>query len=454
MEDTIAAISTSIGPGGIAIVRISGPQALTIADVVFHSTKGKPSEFPSHTIHWGTIGLNGHLLDEVLLTVMRAPRTYTTEDIVEINCHGGQQAARSILARCLESGARLAEPGEFTKRAFLNGRIDLPQAEAVMDLIHAKTQRVQKAAVNVLEGHLSRRVEKIYERLVGVLAHLEALIDFPDEDISPKSNEQQASEILAISDQIAQILATARGGKILRDGAKVTIFGRTNVGKSSLMNAILGRDRSIVSPIHGTTRDTLQELTDVKGIPILLHDTAGIRKAKGHVEAMGVSRSKSMATNSDLILHVIDNSRKFSNKERIVCDCFPQTPVIQVLHKYDLPTKLILPLDFPSHIRIPVSSLTGEGIESLINEMSRTLITSEINCTTETEVMINERHISKLQQCQRALDSAIIHIRENRHQEILVQELRFGVMAIGEIFGKQATEDMLDRIFRSFCIGK
>src|SRR5271154_3764049 len=274
MDDTIAAISTPIGEGGIAIIRVSGPCAFDVAERIFHARRGRVSEFPTHTLHFGTIGTNGHCIDQVMLAVMRAPRTYTKEDTVEINCHGGVLTARKVLALCLQSGARLAEPGEFTKRAFLNGRLDLTQAEAVMDLIRAKSDRAHTAAIHELEGHLSKKIDEAREKLIAILAHIEAHIDFPEEDIAPETKETLLRDTEAVSGFICSLLATAREGKILRHGISVAIVGRPNVGKSSLMNALIGSDRSIVTAVPGTTRDTIEENASISGIPFRLTHTA------------------------------------------------------------------------------------------------------------------------------------------------------------------------------------
>ena len=291
MEDTIAAISTPIGEGGIAIIRVCGPLAFDLADRVFHSSKGRPSEFPTHTIHFGTAGINGEAIDQVMLTVMRAPRTYTKEDTVEINCHGGILTARKLLSLCLHNGARLAEPGEFTKRAFLNGRMDLTQAEAVMDLIRARTDRAHECALHELQGHLSTKVNDAREKLIAILANIEAHIDFPEEDLPPATRENLLRDTESVLAFLQSLLDTFREGKILREGIPVAIVGRPNVGKSSLLNALLGENRAIVTSVPGTTRDTLEEFANIQGIPFRFTDTAGIRQPRGRVEAIGVERT-------------------------------------------------------------------------------------------------------------------------------------------------------------------
>src|ERR1041384_2158539 len=362
-DDTIAAISTPIGEGGIAIVRLSGPRSLEIADAVFVSSAGKPSGFPTHTIHFGTVGANGDFVDQVMLTVMRAPRTYTREDTAEINCHGGLLTAKKVLAACLNQGARLAEPGEFTKRAFLSGRIDLTQAEAVMDLISAKTELAHSAAAHALEGHLARKIEAARERLMTVVAHLEAHIDFPDEDIAPHTREKLLSDIQQVVQTLTDLLATAHEGKVLRDGVAVTIIGRPNAGKSSLMNALLGQDRSIVTPIPGTTRDTIEEIANIRGVPVRLTDTAGVRHARGHVERVGVERSRKSLAASELILHVLDSSRPLSSADfELVSHCAGK-PVLRVINKIDLRRRLKLPHNSPEGPTVEVSARSGAGLE-------------------------------------------------------------------------------------------
>jgi tRNA modification GTPase len=453
MEDTIAAISTPIGEGGIAIIRLSGPRAFEIADAMFVSPRGKPSHFQTHTIHFGTIGNNGELLDQVMLTVMRAPRTYTAEDVVEINCHGGLLNARNILFCCLKHGARLAEPGEFTKRAFLNGRIDLTQAEAVMDLIGAKTDRAHAAAAHALEGHLSRRIKEVRERLVTVLAHIEAHIDFPEDDIATDTRDQWLTNTEEIVHVLNHLLATVREGKILREGVSVAIVGRPNAGKSCLMNALLGQDRSIVTPIPGTTRDAIEETANVRGIPVRFTDTAGIRRPRGAVEEIGIGRSRKILELSELVLHILDTSRAFSRDDDELAALYGQKPVIQVHNKIDLDRKLKLPANFPRKESVEVSSVRGDGIEELKDRIERIAWSGHVG-STRLDIAINERHADAIRRASDSLTCAIEELQKNSTPELVSQQLHIGLDAVGEIVGMTATEDILAKIFSTFCIGK
>ena len=454
MEDTIAAISTPVGQGGIAIIRISGPAALAIADAVFVSAQGLPSTYPSHTIHFGRItDDNQQNLDEVLLSVMRCPRTYTTEDMVEINCHGGMQIVKSVLAQCLRHGARLAEPGEFTKRAFLNGRIDLTQAEAVMDVITAKTERAQAIAEHALEGHLSRKVEKIRQQLIGILAHIEAHIDFPEEDISPATRVELETDTSVVVAAIEKLLTTASEGKILRNGISIAIYGRPNVGKSSLMNALLGEERSIVTSVPGTTRDSIEESANIRGIPVRFTDTAGIRTPRGKVEKYGIDRSHNILQKTDIGIHIIDLSKPLSVADIELLKSCDGKCVILVLNKVDLPRKLILPSELQSTNPVEISALTGQGIEDLKDRVEHTVL--KISATAlASEVVINERHADLLRRSIIELKSALNDMQSNTSVEVVAQQLRIGLAVIGEIVGKTTTEDLLDSIFSKFCIGK
>src|SRR5579863_2020084 len=327
LDDTIAAIATPLGEGGLAVLRISGADALNLADKVFvPAGKGKlsckPSTALTHTIHFGKIVRDGKTIDEVLLAVMRAPRTFTREDTVEISCHGGILPAKLVLDVILENGARLAEPGEFTRRAFVNGRIDLAQAEAVADLIHSRTELALSAANEQLAGKLSQRINRLRDDLMHTLAHVEAHIDFPDEDIAP---DTKAQLLKRLEDGIAfmdELLRTANEGQILRRGVRAAIIGRPNVGKSSLLNQLLGHDRAIVSPIPGTTRDTIEETANIRGIPVVFIDTAGLREASDEIEIEGIRRSRKSLGAAELIIHVLDASEELSAADAAYLDEF------------------------------------------------------------------------------------------------------------------------------------
>ena len=453
MNDTIAAISTPLGEGGIAIIRMSGPMSFAIADRIFVSRRSKPSEFPTHTIHFGTIGHNGDLVDQVMLTVMRAPHTYTAEDVIEINCHGGLLTAKIILSLCLQHGAQLAEPGEFTKRAFLNGRIDLTQAEAVMDLIRSRTDCAHRAAVHALEGHLATKINEVRDRLLTTLAHIEAHLDFPDEDIAPDTREQLLANTQSTLEFLRKLLATAHEGKILRDGIAVAIIGRPNVGKSSLMNALLGQDRSIVTPIPGTTRDTIEEIANIRGIPVRLTDTAGIRKPRGTIEEHGVQRSRKSLHQSALVLHVIDSSHTFSAADRELAHRCAGKQTLIVLNKIDLPRKLIFPAGFPREHCVEVSATRGDGLEPLKDKIE-SLTWSGAVASSEFDVVINERHADAIRRAIKSLAAAVDEISRNASLDLVSQQLRIGLDAIGEVVGKTATEDILNKVFSTFCIGK
>jgi tRNA modification GTPase len=445
--DTIAAIATPLGEGGLAVVRVSGPRALAEADACFvprgkHSLK--PSAAPTHTIQYGHIIRGGQVVDEVLVAVMRTPRTFTAEDTVEITCHGGLLPARLVLDALLEAGARLAEPGEFTRRAFLNGRIDLAQAEAVTDLIHSRTELALAVANEQLAGKLSQRINQLRDDLVKTLAHIEAHIDFPDEDIAPDTKEQLLGRLRRAVAFMDELLRTANEGQLLRRGIRAAIIGRPNAGKSSLLNQLLGRDRAIVSPIPGTTRDTIEETANVRGLPVVFIDTAGLREAGDEIEAEGVRRSRESLAQAELILLVLDASEPFTEEDARRLTDFKGKKRIVVCNKADLPRRLVLPKEGNSQA-VEVSCVSGAGLEVLKDAIKDAVWSGEIKAEMLQGALRRAREAT-----QRTLDA----LAANATLELAAMDLRIATNAVGEVVGKTTTEDLLDSIFSQFCIGK
>ena len=450
LDDTIAAIATPLGEGGLAVLRVSGPDALAIADKIFDG-KDRPSEASSHTLHFGKIVREGRTIDEVLLAILRAPRTFTREDTIEISCHGGILPAKLILDAILENGARAAEPGEFTRRAFLNGRIDLTQAEAVADLIHSRTELALAAANEQLAGQLSRRINRLRDDLLHILAHVEAHIDFPDEDIEPDTREQLLRRLEEGLAFIAQLLQTANEGQILRRGIRAAIIGRPNSGKSSLLNQLLGRDRAIVSPIPGTTRDTIEETANVRGLPVVFIDTAGLREARDEIEIEGIRRSRQSLAQAELILHVLDASQPLTNDDEIYFTEFAEKKRVLVRNKIDLPIQCQLPANLTP--AVDISCTSGQGVESLKDAIKAMVWSGEIKAEM-LQVTINSRHQDALNRSRAAALRTAEALRDNATLELVALDLRIAVAAVGEIVGKTTTEDLLDSIFSQFCIGK
>ena len=455
LHDTIAAIATPLGEGGLAVLRLSGPQALSIADQCFipvGKSSLKPTAAPTHTVQYGRIERDGEVVDEVLVAVMRAPRTFTREDVVEITCHGGLLPAKMILDLLLENGARMAEPGEFTKRAFLNGRIDLAQAEAVADLIHARTELAMSAANEQLAGKLSQRIEALRDDLVKTLAHIEAHIDFPDEDIAPDTKEQLLNRLERAVAFMDTLLRTANEGQILRRGVRTAIIGRPNAGKSSLLNQLLGHDRAIVSAMPGTTRDTIEETANIRGLPVVFIDTAGLREAGDELEAEGIRRSRESLAKAELILHVLDGAEPLTTADESLLQEFEGKKRILVRNKSDQPNRLNLPEKFPL-TTVDVSCTTGAGMEPLKDAIKECLWSGEIKAEM-LQVMINSRHQEALKRAREATLRTIDALRSGLTLELPAMELRIAANAVGEIVGKTSTEDLLDSIFSQFCIGK
>jgi tRNA modification GTPase len=455
VEDTIAAIATALGEAALSVIRVSGPDALIVVSRCFlpaGASSRRPSEAATHTLHYGHIVHDGRRIDEALVAVMRAPRTFTREDVVEITCHGGPVPARSILDAVLASGARLASPGEFTRRAFVNGRIDLTQAEAIMDLIQSRTQLAMMAASDQLSGSLSKKVDAIRDSLMRNLAHVEAYIDFPEEDITPETNDALASSVSSAILNISGLLSAAEDGRALRRGVRVAIIGRPNAGKSSLLNQLLGHERAIVSPAPGTTRDTIEELASIHGIPLLLVDTAGLRDHGDDIELEGMRRARAALERAELVLHVLDSSEPLHEADRAFLRELENKKRITALNKADLPHALDLPQSAGLH-PVSVSCETGDGIP-LLRETIRKLVWSGQIEADNVEAMINSRHQDALSRALAALERARGAVLSRAASELAAEDLRIAVNAIGEITGQTATEDLLDVIFKQFCIGK
>ncbi|MBL9169657.1 MAG: tRNA uridine-5-carboxymethylaminomethyl(34) synthesis GTPase MnmE [Verrucomicrobiales bacterium] len=454
LTDTIAAIATPLGEGGLAVIRISGPTAFEVASQCFVAVRKpdwKPSEAASHTVHYGHACWRGKPIDEVLLTVFRAPRTFTREDVVEMSCHGGIVATQQVLQAILASGARPAEPGEFTRRAFLNGRIDLAQAEAVADIIHARTELALSAANEQLEGKLSQRINTLRDALMKTLAHVEAHIDFPDEDIAPDTHTQLLQRLQEAVEFMDRLLRTANEGQLLRRGIRAAIVGRPNSGKSSLLNELLGRNRAIVSPIAGTTRDTIEETANVRGIPVVFIDTAGLRESEDLVEQEGIRRSRESLSAAELILQVFDRSEPLHPEDAQQLQALAKRKVIVICNKSDLPSQLTLPSH--PHRVVETSCCTGAGLEQLRDTIKDLSWSGELS-SEMLQVTINARHQEALRRARQATQAAAESLAGHLTLEVVAMELHIATNAVGEIVGKTTTEDLLDSIFSQFCIGK
>ena len=463
LDDTIAAIATPPGEGALGIVRLSGPAALAIADRLFRSAKThtRPSAAKTHTVHLGHIVDGDALVDEVLLTVLRAPRTYTREDMVEITGHGGMLALRTMLELTLAAGARLAEPGEFTQRAFLNGRIDLAQGEAVLDVIRARTDASLRAALHQLGGHLSQQLTALHEELANLVAHVEATLDFPEEDIEFLASARCEERVRRVIDGLERLCATARTGRILRDGASVVICGRPNVGKSSVLNALLRANRAIVAPVPGTTRDTIEELANVRGLPVRLMDTAGVAVTDDPVEREGVERSRTAIQQADLLLLVLDGSQPLAPDDEELFAAIralrPSSPAgsLLVLNKRDLPARTTpeeATQAWPAPL-IEISALRGDGLDRLEAAMTEQLWGGAVEIS-DGVLVTNARHHELLRQALAACQTALAAIEHRATLDCIAADLREAARHLGDILGMNVQEDLLDRIFRQFCIGK
>jgi tRNA modification GTPase len=456
-DDTIAAISTPPGVGGIGIIKISGPRAEEIASSLFRSPHVQ-KKLTSHRLYYGEIvnPEDGSPLDEVLISYMAKPHSYTREDVVEINCHSGYLVLRKILELVIKSGARLAEPGEFTKRAFLNGRIDLAQAEAVMDLIEARSLTALSAASSQLRGFLSHEVNHIREELLLLLSHLEAYIDFPEENVEPLSREEIGEKVEAALHEVRRLLETYEDGKIYREGISVIIAGKPNVGKSSLLNALVGEKKAIVTPIPGTTRDAIEDMISLKGVPVNIIDTAGIREATDLVEEEGLRVTRDKVAQADLVILVVDSHQGVDEEDRRIKEELQGKRVIIACNKIDLPPHISpdqVKEEFPGKVVVPVSALHHQGLDKLKDAVVSEVIRHGIESPTEV-LVTSLRHKQALEKTAGTLTRLLADIPRDVPPEYLALDLQAGLESLGEIVGETTKEDILDQIFSRFCIGK
>ncbi|WP_394140472.1 tRNA uridine-5-carboxymethylaminomethyl(34) synthesis GTPase MnmE [Cytobacillus oceanisediminis] len=458
--DTIAAISTPMGEGAIAIVRLSGDQAFEIADRLFRGVGGKRlKDVASHTIHYGHIidPKTGEVAEEVMVSAMKGPKTFTKEDVIEINCHGGLVSVNRVLQLLLNNGARLAEPGEFTKRAFLNGRIDLSQAEAVMDLIRAKTDRAMNVALGQMEGRLSKLIQKLRQEILEILAHVEVNIDYPEyDDVEEMTHHMLLEKSAYVRKEIEKLLRTSQQGKILREGLSTVIVGRPNVGKSSLLNSLVHENKAIVTDIPGTTRDVIEEYVNVRGVPLRLLDTAGIRETEDIVERIGVEKSRQVLKEADLILLVLNYSDELTAEDENIFKAVEGMDVIVIVNKMDLEQKIDMDRVHElskNHKLVTTSLLEDKGVDDLEDAIASLFFEGSIEAGDITYVS-NTRHIALLNQALNAIDEAMQGVEMGTPIDIVQIDLTRTWELLGEIIGDSVHESLIDQLFSQFCLGK
>ncbi len=456
-QDTIAAISTASAPSGIGIVRISGKEAIPAADSIFRAANGKSlSEADSHTLQYGHIEAEGKLLDEVLVSVFRAPRTYTKEDIVEINCHGGTLVLRSVLEAVLKTGVRMAEPGEFTKRAFLNGRIDLTQAEAVMDLIGSENRIAAESALSHLGGKMRRKIVSLRETLLYEMAYIEAALDDPEHYDLTGYGPELKKKLQTIRTGIRKLLDTAEEGRMVKEGIATVILGQPNVGKSTLLNLVSGEERAIVTDIAGTTRDILEEHVMLNGIPLRVMDTAGLRETGDKIEQIGVERAKACADTADLILYLIDGTRPLSDTDRKNLQELCGKKVILIRNKTDLQEgvsdeELRTLLPYAPYVRLSASE--GSGLEELSEKIRDLFLSGEVR-QGESVYITNIRHKEALSDAEVSLAYTLQAIEDGMPEDLYTVDMMDAYTALGRIIGEDVDEDLVNEIFEKFCMGK
>ena len=457
--DTIVAISTAPGIGGIGIIRISGDQAFNIINKIFNAKhEEKAQDIKGYSIKYGKIvnPKDGKIVDEVLVSYFKAPNSYTTEDVCEINSHGGMVVIKKILEICIENGARLAEAGEFTKRAFLNGRIDLTQVEAVVDIINAKTEKESKASINQLEGNLSKEIKKIKQTILEVLTEIEVSIDYPEYDIEEVSNAKALNMLEEAENELEKLSNSFENGRIIRDGINVAIIGKPNSGKSSLLNALVKEERAIVTDIEGTTRDTIEEFVSINGIPFKFIDTAGIRDTENKVEQIGIEKSKKVAKESDLIIAMFDNSKELTKEDKEILDFVKDKKAIILLNKTDLEDKDLINKEEIKKLGtkvLKISLASGSNLSAFYNELDKMFKLNEINADNEI-LITNLRHKTKI-------ENAITHVKEAKNDleqgmpiDIISINIKAVLEDLAEITGENVTADIIKDIFSKFCLGK
>lgn len=460
LDDTIAAIATPIGEAGIGIIRLSGKDSLAIADKIFVSRdNGTPSGYETYTTHYGRIVNNDNIIDEVILTVMKAPKSYTKENVIEINCHGGVTPLKKILELVLMHGARLAEPGEFTKRAFLNGRIDLAQAEAVLDIIRAKTEKGLEAALLQLKGGVSDSIRELRQRLIDIKAQLEASVDFPEEELDVDSLKSVNDKLDSVRGAMRGYLNSFERGKIVREGINCVICGKANVGKSSLMNELLKEPRMIVTPIPGTTRDAVCEYINIDGIPINLIDTAGISKSEDPLDKEGVRRSRLWLERADLVLFMLDANDGFLEEDKQIVEFIKDKEVLCVINKIDLTRRMTInraelkKLFGKDTGCVEISVLKRMNLGALSDAILGKVYKGEV-FANDYNMLTNARHRDAVFKACGAVEEAMASLEGKQPEEIVAISLNEGINALGEITGESVSEEVLDRIFSQFCVGK
>lgn len=457
MEKTIVAISTASGNGGIGIIRLSGRQTFDIIDKIF-IPKNKSKDIKGYTMKYGNIvnPKNNEIIDEVLVAYFVAPKSYTTENMCEINSHGGTVVEKRILELCLENGAELAEPGEFTKRAFLNGRIDLSQAEGIIDLINSKTEMEAKESINQLEGNLSKKIKKIEQKMLDIMVNIEVTIDYPEYDVEEVTNSEALKKLNEIHNLLNELENSFNKGKIIKDGIKTVIIGKPNAGKSSLLNSLLKEDRAIVSDIAGTTRDTIEEYLNIDGIPLKLIDTAGIRDTENTIEKIGVEKSKKLVNDADLIIAIFDISGSLDEDDRKIIELIRDKKAIILLNKVDVlknNNKMEEEIKKLNKSVIKISAKEEMGLENLYDEIKKMFELNEISSNNEI-LITNQRHKNQIIKAKQNILDAIETVRNNTPVDIISIYINQAMEDLGEITGVNVSENIINEIFAKFCLGK